>query len=43
MAPKNATVRLGLSTVPLERMPMTQDDKSEARKRYVLLPLATCC
>lgn len=32
----NSTVKLTTSTVPLERLPMSQEEKSDARKRCVL-------
>lgn len=38
--PVNSTVKLTTTTVPLERVPMTADDKTEARKRFAVLSLS---
>ena len=36
--PANSTVRLTTTTVALERVPMSMDEKMDARKRFVSSP-----
>lgn len=40
MKKSNGTVKLGVETVPLERLPMGREEMAEARRRYAL-PMST--